>query len=322
MSRRPLWQRVLIIMATLAVTLVLPAVVAGLLAGSTAVLVVVLGEAAAVSGAIRSGWARMARAVPVMAVLTAIGAMVGYGWGWVALLAVVGAVAGFGLPRGYAPAILFTALPAVFLTDSLAVSTALLVGVFAGLAGAIGVLLARHLGAARTLDPPAGVERMEWLFTLVLLVVVGGGAAIAVGSGMPHGYWIVLTLIVVGAALAAGDTHRNRQRLAGNLGGLAITIPVSFLPLPAWAFYGLALVLLVWSFTYLTHRYWLYALLESAAVVLLVSGGNTGSGVLATGEARAGATLIGCAIVGVVVIGLRHLLPRIPRVSAPESVDA
>jgi hypothetical protein len=61
--------------------------------------------------------------------------------------------------------------------------------------------------------------------------------------------------------------------------------------------------------------------LESAAVVLLVSAGNTGGGVLATGEARAGATLIGCAIVGVMVIGLRHLLPHIPRVNAPESVD-
>ncbi len=309
-------------MATLAVTLVLPAVVAGLLAGSTAVLVVVLGEAAAVAGATRCGWARMARVVPVMAVVTAVAVMVGYGWGWVALLAAVGAAAGFGLPRGYAPAVLFAALPAVFITEPLAVSTALLVGVFAGLAGAIGVLLARHLGVARALDPPAGVERMEWIFSPVFLVVLGGGAAIAVGSGMPHGYWIVLTLVVVGAALAAGDTHRNRQRLAGNLGGLAITIPVSFLPLPAWAFYGLALVLLVWSFTYLTHRYWLYALLESAAVVLLVSGGNTGSGVLATGEARAGATLIGCAIVGLMVIGLRHLLPHIPRVSAPESVDA
>ena len=63
-------------MATLAVTLVLPAVVAGLLAGSTAVLVVVLGEAAAVAGATRCGWARMARVVPVMAVVTAVAVMV------------------------------------------------------------------------------------------------------------------------------------------------------------------------------------------------------------------------------------------------------
>ena len=132
----------------------------------------------------------------------------------------------------------------------------------------------------------------------------------------------MLTLIVVGAALAAGDTKRNRERLIGNIGGLAITIPLSFVPMPAWAFYVCAFVLLVVSFTFLSKRYWLYALLESAAVVLLVSAGQTGSAIAQTGEARAGATLIGCAIVAVLVVLMRFVLPRIPRVSAPAAVDA
>lgn len=311
----------LIIVLTLAVTLVLPATVAGLLAGSTAVLAVVLGVTASVAGAMRSGWTRMARAAPIMAVASGVAAFTGTGWAWVVLMATLGALAGIGLPRGYAPAVLFAGMPAVFLADPLSLGTAVLVGVFAGLAATIGVLLARHLNAAPSITPPAVAEGLEWLFGPLLMVVLGGGAAIAVGAGLAHGYWIVLTLIVVGAALAAGDTHRNRQRLLGNVGGLAITIPLSFLPLPAWAFYGLALVLLVWSFTYISHRYWLYALLESSAVVLLVSAGQTGSGILETGEARAGATLIGCAIVALLVMVLRVVLPRLPRVTAAAAVD-
>jgi hypothetical protein len=313
---------VLIIIATLAVTLVLPAAVAGWLAGGQAVLAVVLGEMGALAGATRSGWRRMARVLPVLGVATVLAALAGFGWGWVAVMAVVGAAAGAGLSRGYGPALLFSAMPAVFMLDGLDVGRAVLVGVFALLAGAIGVLLARHLGVPDATPRPPDRDHLEWLFAPVGLALLGGGAAVAVGSGIPHGYWIVLTLIIVGAAMAAGDTHRNRDRLAGNLGGLAITIPLSFVPMPAWAFYVVAFVLLVVSFTFITKRYWLYALLESAAVVLLVSAGQAGSAIIETGEARAGATVIGCAMVGVLVVGLRHLLPHIPRVNAPGAVDA
>ncbi len=321
-KHRPTWQRVLIIIGTLALVLVLPAALAGVLAGSQAALAVVLGEMGALAGATRSGWKRMARAVPVLAVATGVAAFAGFGWGWVGVMAVVGAIAGIGLPHGYTSALLFCAMPAVFMLDGLVAWKAVLVGAIAGLAAIIGVLLARHLGVKPTLPVRKDAEHMEWLFGPVVLVMMGGGAAIAVGSGIPHGYWIVLTLIVVGAALAAGDTKRNRERLIGNIGGLAITIPLSFAPMPAWAFYACAFVLLVVSFTFLSKRYWLYALLESAAVVLLVSAGQSGSAIAQTGEARAGATLIGCGMVAVVVVLTRFVLPRIPRVSAPAAVDA
>jgi len=320
--KRPAWQRVLIVAAVIAVVAVLPAVVAGWLAGGHAALAVVLGEGGALLGATRGGVAPMARMVPVLGVVTALAALAGFGWGWVALMAVVGVAAGVGYPHGYAPALLASAMPAVFMLEGLTAWRAVVVGVFALLAAIIGVLLARHLGVPATLPAPATGNRLEWFYGAMGMVALGGGAAIAVGSGIPHGYWIVLTLIIVGAALAAGDTHRNRQRLAGNLGGLAITIPISFVPLPAWAFYALAFVLLVVAFSFITRRYWLYALLESAAVVLLVSAGQAGTTILETGEARAAATLIGCALVALLVAGVRLALPHLPRVSAPGAVDA
>jgi len=313
---------VLIIMGMLFAAVVVPATVAGLLAGGQAVLAVVLGVGGALGGATRSGWRRMAYVLPALGVVTALAAFAGFGWGWVMVMAAVGAVAGVGVPHGYAPAVLFSAMPAVFMLDGLDAGRAAMVGVFALLAGVIGVLLARHMGVPDTTPPPPDRKGLEWVLGPVGLVALGGGAAIAVGGSFPHGYWIVLTLIIVGAALASGDTHRNRERLAGNLGGLLITIPLSFVPMPAWAFYVLAFALLVVSFTFMMKRYWLYALLESSAVVLLVSAGQAGSAILETGEARAGATLIGCAIVGVLVVGLQKLLPHLPRVTAPGAIDA
>lgn len=312
----------LIVVGILVGALVLPATVAGWLAGGQAVLAVVLGAAAALGGATRSGWRRTAHLVPALGVLTGLAAFAGFGWGWVVLMAAAGAAAGVGAPHGYAPAMLFSAMPAVFMLDGLDAGKAAIIGVFALLAGVIGVFLARHMGVPATTPPRPDLARLEWLLGPVGVVTLGGGAAIAVGSGIPHGYWIVLTLIIVGAALASGDTHRNRERLAGNLGGLLITIPLSFAPLPAWAFYALAFVLLVGSFTFMTTRYWLYALLESSAVVFLVSAGQAGSAIMETGEARAGATLISCAIVGVMVVVLRTVLPHLPRVNAPGAVDA
>jgi len=48
----------------------------------------------------------------------------------------------------------------------------------------------------------------------------------------PHGYWIPLTVSVVAPGLALGDTRHGRQRLVGNIGGLALTIPLSLVPMP------------------------------------------------------------------------------------------
>ncbi len=112
--------------------------------------------------------------------------------------------------------------------------------------------------------------------------------------GLPHGYWVPLTLIVVVAALSQGDTKNGRQRLVGSVGAMIITIPLSFLPLPAWAFYVVALLLLIPAFAMYKKSYGIYTFLESAAVVLLVSSGQD---ISRNADARAIAAVIGVAIV-------------------------
>ncbi len=137
--------------------------------------------------------------------------------------------------------------------------------------------------------------------------------------GLPHGYWVPLTLIVVVAALSQGDTKKGRQRLVGSVGAMIITIPLSFLPLPAWAFYVVALLLLVPAFVMYKKSYGIYTFLESAAVVLLVSSGQD---ISRNADARAIAAVIGVAIVSALALVARAVFARLPDVTDPAAVDS
>ncbi len=137
--------------------------------------------------------------------------------------------------------------------------------------------------------------------------------------GLPHGYWVPLTLIVVVAALSQGDTKKGRQRLVGSVGAMIITIPLSFLPLPAWAFYVVALLLLIPAFAMYKKSYGIYTFLESAAVVLLVSSGQD---ISRNADARAIAAVIGVAIVFALALVARAVFARLPDVTDPAAVDS
>ncbi|MDA3005943.1 MAG: FUSC family protein, partial [Actinomycetota bacterium] len=152
---------------------------------------------------------------------------------------------------------------------------------------------------------------------IVGMLLFAGGAGIAIGTGMPHGYWIPLTLVVVIPPMLQDDTHRGRKRLLGTVMGVVLVIPLSLIPMPPWLFYVVGFVLLVPALVIMKRSYTFYAFLESAAVVMLVSAGND---VLGTDEARLAGTAI--ALVAVTAVVVSVLARRLPPEDVPPQVLA
>ena len=301
-------ERVLIIVASVLLVFVLPVVLANALAGPTAAYAVLMGSAAVLAGATRSGWARTVKVIPYIGVLGFLAASVAYGWGWVAIMAVVGLVAGAGYPFGYLPALLSAGFVPTLVHPTSGARDAVVAGILAMCGAAMTLELARRLGFPRTTPPPPRVDGGAALMAVVGVVMMGGGSAIAIATGLPHGYWIPLTLIAVVPALSTGTSHRGRDRLVGTLAALLIVFPLSFIPMPPWMFYVLGTLLYISALVVMRKSYAYYAFLEAAAVVMLVSAGQD---VLATGADRAISAIIAIILlvvaVPVVTFILRHL---------------
>lgn len=314
---RPLWQRVAVIVVALVVVFVVPMVIAITVAGPDAAYATVMGAVAAISGSFRSGWQRAARVIPFIGALGVAAGSVGYGWGWVVVMAVVGLVAGAGTPFGYMPALLCAGFVPTLVHEATDLRWAVVTGLFAMTGAAVGVVFARRIGAKA-----APVQERRRQGTAILgaalgLVLMGGGSAIAVATDLEHGYWIPLTLIAVIPAIALGDTHRGRQRLVGTVAALLIVIPLSFIPMPAWVAYVLGFLLFIPALVVYKRNYGYYAFLESAAVVLLVSAGHD---VVHTGEARVAAAAIAIALVAGAVVVATWVLQRLPEAPAPSGL--
>jgi len=315
--RRPLGQRIALISLAVVVAFVVPMVVATTISGPNAAIATLMGVIAGFAGSMRSGWSRTIRVIPLMGVLGTSAAFAGYGWGWVVVMGAVGLIAGCGFPYGYLPALVYAGFVPTMVHSATSARNAILIGCFAIAGGVIGVTFAHRLGATRTTPAPRRRPGGPVLPAIVGVCLLGGGAAIAIATSLPHGYWIPLTLIAVIPPLAMGDTGRGRQRLTGTVGALLIVIPVSLIPLPTWTFYVLGFLLFIPALAVYRRSYAYYAFFESAAVVMLVSAGHN---VLETGEARAAAAAIAIAMLVVTVAVVTWILRHLPETSAPAPV--
>ena len=308
-TRTSLGVRIARVVGVIIIVLIAPMVIAYVVAGPGAAAATLMGIVATVSACVRSGWHRAAWMVPLIGAYAVVTSMVGYGWGWVIVMGFVGLTAGIGFPSGAMSALLYAGLVPAMVTQVVSTRDALLTGLFAVLGSALGVLLGKRLGTKPTVpgnEKWAGHEATSGALVAALFVA---GTSIAVATGMPHGYWVALTLIVVIPPVAQGDdTRRGRERLIGTVGGLLIVIPLSLIPLPQWAFYLIGFTLLVPAFAIMRRNYTYYAFFESAAVVMLVSAGNDLVGLDA---ARIEASAIGVALVAVAAVaiawGVRHV---------------
>lgn len=305
----PLWKRVARVVVGILLLLVAPMVIAFVIAGPAAAGATLMSVVAGLSGAIRSGWRRTARVVPLLGVFAIATSLVGYGWGWVVVMGFVGLIAGIGLPYGYLPALLYVGMVPTMVTQVVSTRDAILTGVLAVLGGVLGVVAGKRLGAKPELPGSVkwtGYEAVSGGLLAALFVI---GTSIAVATGLPHGYWVALTLIVVIPPIVQGDdTKRGRERLVGTVAGLLIVIPISLIPLPRWGFYLIGFALLVPAFAVMKRNYTYYAFFESAAVVMLVS---AGSDMIGLDAARVEASVIGVALVAVAAVGvawgMRHV---------------
>lgn len=309
---KPLWRRVVLVVGAILLLLVAPMVIAFLVAGAEASAAAVMAVMAAVSGSMRSGWHRAALVVPLLGVLAFATSMTGYGWGWVIVMGLVGLAAGIGLPSGFMPALIYAGMVPTLVTQATTVGHAFLIALCAVLGGTLGVLAAARLHMKPVVPGLPGWAGHEALSGLLLAGLFAIGAGIAVATGLPHGYWVTLTLIVIIPPIAQGDdTKRGRERLFGTVLGLLIVIPVSLIPLPRWAVYVIGFALLVPAFSVMRRNYVYYAFFESAAIVMLVSAGND---LVGTDAARVEASGIAVALVAIAVLGItwgvRHLSPR------------
>ncbi len=308
-TKPPLARRIAKVVLAIVLVLMAPTVIAFVVVGPGAAAATLMSIVAAVSGSMRSGWRRAAWVVPLLGVYAFATSVVGYGWGWVVVMGLVGLTAGIGLAYGFLPALLYAGMVPTLVTTVVSTREALFTALFAVLGGILGVITGQRMGMKPEVPGKQNWTGHEALSGALCAGLFVAGTSIAVATGLPHGYWVALTLIVVIPPIVQGDdTRRGRERLIGTVAGLAIVLPISLIPLPQWAVYLIGFALLVPAFAVMKKNYTWYAFFESAAIVMLVS---AGSDMVNLDAARIEASVIGVALVAVAVIavawGVRHV---------------
>ena len=98
-------RRIAHVLGAVLVFVVLPMVLVGALVGEFGAGAMAVGLVLGVAGSKIGGTRRMAYLAPAIGVAGGLGAFTAYDWGWVALLATVGVIAGAGIRFGWQPAL-------------------------------------------------------------------------------------------------------------------------------------------------------------------------------------------------------------------------
>ena len=110
-------RRTMHISGAVLVAVVLPVLLVGALVGQLGVGALFVGLLLGVVGSKIGGTRRMLFVAPMIGVAAGLGALTAYDWWWVALLAVVGALAGAGIGFGWFPALLMVPYAATFVVQ-------------------------------------------------------------------------------------------------------------------------------------------------------------------------------------------------------------
>jgi len=195
--------------------------------------------------------------------------------------------------------------------------------------GVTGALVYPFLAARM---PPRAVTAEPWETSVRMAVGVGVllGAATAIvlsWDRSPTGPWLMVTIMVLARTDPGATLKRSWQRMLGTIAGslAAVGISVAMTALfsgngayPATLVVGVAFLLVAMGYQ-LSHPatasgdgYWIYAVLWTPAIVLLVT--PPGTTTVATAEARAGWTLLGAiAIMAATILTTRVRNPAATR---------
>jgi hypothetical protein len=139
-----------------------------------------------------------------------------------------------------------------------------------------------------------------------LAVLCGTAAGLAAAFRLPHGYWIVLTLVVTLRPVVEESARKAVNRVTGTLLGVLIPIPlIYFLPSAALAAI-VALSVLAFVSYMLAGEYIRQTAFMTLTIVIVASGGMRANAV-AVGEIRLAWTLVGTAAAAATAAVLWHV---------------
>ena len=186
------------------------------------------------------------------------------------------------------------------------------------LAGTAYAVLAVTLLGVRAKPRPVDPATV-WIHTTVLTVLCGAAAAAAVAWRLPHGYWLVLTLVSVLRPSWSESVSRSRNRLAGTLAGALLSLAIVAI-LPPAAAIVIALASLYAFMCYLTAgKYTAAVIFLTTTTILLTSGGLTAAAVRLD-EYRIAWTFV--AVVFATVVGAAVIYADRRRLAAKTHHDA
>ena len=178
-------------------------------------------------------------AAPVTAVAVVLGALtkpvLGHaaeapagGWLWVAVVVMFALLAARATEWGAGVALSTATLYAVVAPPFHDLAHLALVVAFLMLGGAYGWLLAGRLGAPVASQAPPTTRRQARLIALFLGIAVGIACSIVVIVEMPHSFWIVTAVVVLGVPTPGLTERAIALRMLGQLGACAIVGLVSW----------------------------------------------------------------------------------------------
>jgi Fusaric acid resistance protein-like len=290
-------RRIAHVLAAVLVFVVLPMALVGALVGEFGAGAMAVGLVLGVAGSKIGGTRRMAYLAPAIGVAGGLGAFTAYDWGWVALLATVGVIAGAGIRFGWLPALLMVPYAATFVRPVSTGTDAVIYGAIVAIATGYGIILARRFGAPDVIEGDRQPVAVAAVVASVFGIVLGASAAIGVALGWTEPYWVPEPVLILVLYVLLGKREKIRGKAIGTALGVVAAIPVAILSPPAGVRAAVGTVAFVLALTQ-AKRYWLmYGLYTFSLVLVLSAPGHVGY----EAEERGVQILVG---IGILVVGL------------------
>jgi uncharacterized membrane protein (TIGR01666 family) len=126
------------------------------------------------------------------------------------------------------------------------------------------------------IDAKVFLDNFNWksnTFRHALRVSVATTAGFLISEFFPfgHGYWIMLTIIVILKPAYSITKGRNRDRLLGTLAGAAIGVLILMIVKDRYLLIGFMIVLMVLAYSFMRTRYLLFVTLMTPYILILLN---------------------------------------------------
>ncbi len=264
-------KRAIPIVVAVLVVVVLPVVLMDALVGKFGASAMIMGLLLGVLGSMIGGTRPMLYLAPAMGVAAGLGSFTAYNWWWVALLAILGLVAGAGMRFGWFAPLLMLPFVATFASPVTSGRDAVAYGVIAGIATLYGVVLARRFKAPNVVEGQRSSPPAAAAVGIGLGIALGGTAAIGVALGWTEPYWVPEPVLILTLYVIMGKSERIREKALATFVGVIAAVPVAIVGPPPWAITVLASAAFVLALTQYKKSYWVYYSFLTFAIVLALS---------------------------------------------------